>query len=564
MSRSIVRSKINAKYNSGGTGGGSGNSSSGGAYINYYLNGSVSQGTLGGNTYYQMRRVPILGAGTDFNITADGYVAQFITNATDPNQLGIPAGNWTFNLYFSASSAGGSPSFYVELYKYDGTTFTLLASSVATPEGITNGTSIDLYTTNLAVPQTSLSLNDRLAVRIFVTHSGRTITLHTEDNHLCEIITTLSTGIAVYDESTLLSNAATSFNFTGSGVTATNVGDAITVNVPGGGSGTVTSVGLTAGTGISISGTNPITSSGSMTITNTDGASSVTLSSVGGGSSLVNDGTGPSLAIKSISAAGGASLTVNSTQLQINACAPLTILDEGTSLTVAPTSINFLGAGVTATNTGGLVEVTIPGGGSTTPGGVDTNIQFNAASSFGGRNGFTYQYDIGAADQDKFLHQYNIDFATVPYDINFKGSYVPNNIGSAHDQYAGITHWQYQLESGDPATTIYLFDPGLSLGTNLQIYGFKCDYSLLLYTSGGVGSRTGTLVGAWTNDPGNYPATLKDDYVDGELIYNELGKVVFSLSWNSTYHELQMDCTNVLSGKTLFNGVFTIFGSNLA
>jgi hypothetical protein len=52
-----------------------------------------------------------------------------------------------------------------------------------------------LYLTALAVPQTTLALTDRLAVRIYVTHSGRTITLHTENSHLCQIITTFSTGL---------------------------------------------------------------------------------------------------------------------------------------------------------------------------------------------------------------------------------------------------------------------------------------------------------------------------------------------------------------------------------
>jgi hypothetical protein len=71
----------------------------------------------------------------------------------------------------------------------------LIASNSATPEGITNGTAIDLYLTALAVPQTTLALTDRLAVRIYVTHSGRTIKLHTEDNHLSQVITTFSTGL---------------------------------------------------------------------------------------------------------------------------------------------------------------------------------------------------------------------------------------------------------------------------------------------------------------------------------------------------------------------------------
>jgi hypothetical protein len=167
----------------------------GGSSVSYYLNGSVSQGTIGGNAYYEMNKTPVIGTGTDFTINANGYIAQFITDANDPASLLIPAGNWNVEMYFSASSNGGTPSFYVEVYKYNGTTFTLLGTSSATPEGITNGTAIDIYYTSVGIPETVLTITDRLAIRVYVTHSGRTITLHTEDNHLSEIITTFSNGI---------------------------------------------------------------------------------------------------------------------------------------------------------------------------------------------------------------------------------------------------------------------------------------------------------------------------------------------------------------------------------
>ena len=170
-------------------------STGGGASVSYYLNGSVSQGTIGGAAYKQMNGTPVIGAGTDFTINADGYIAQFITDVSDPNKLLIPAGNWNFEIYFSASSNGGSPKFYIELYKYDGATLTLISSNSATPENITGGTSIDLYFTALAVPSTVLLATDRLAVRFYVIHSGRTIKMHTEDSHLSQIITTFSTGL---------------------------------------------------------------------------------------------------------------------------------------------------------------------------------------------------------------------------------------------------------------------------------------------------------------------------------------------------------------------------------
>jgi hypothetical protein len=44
----------------------------------------------------------------------------------------------------------------------------------------------------------------------------------------------------------------------------------------------------------------------------------------------------------------------------------LTVKDEGTNLSTAVTSIDFVGAGVTATNSSGAVTVTIPGGGGST------------------------------------------------------------------------------------------------------------------------------------------------------------------------------------------------------
>ena len=170
-------------------------STGGGASLSFYLNGSVAQGTIGGVAFKEMDRTPILGAGTDFTINANGYIQSFITDANVPNLLEIPAGNWNFETYFSASSNGGSPSFYVELYKWDGATLSLIASNSATPEGITNGTAIDAYFSALAVPQTTLAATDRLAIRIYVTHSGRTIKLHTENSHLCQVITTFSTGL---------------------------------------------------------------------------------------------------------------------------------------------------------------------------------------------------------------------------------------------------------------------------------------------------------------------------------------------------------------------------------
>jgi trimeric autotransporter adhesin len=241
----------------------------GGSSVAYYFNGSVNQGTFGGATYYEMSKTPIFGAGTNFSLNADGYIAQFITDANDPSLLAIPAGSWNIQLYFSTSSAGGSPSYYVELYKYNGTTFTLIASNSANPEGITGGVSTDLYSTSLGVPATTLAVTDRLAMRVYVTHSGRTITLHTEGSTLCEVVTTFSTGLNALNGLT----AQVQYFATGTSGSDFNISSATdthTFNLPsasGSNRGLLTSADWTTFNSkvTSVSGTAPVVSSGGTT-----------------------------------------------------------------------------------------------------------------------------------------------------------------------------------------------------------------------------------------------------------------------------------------------------------
>jgi len=167
----------------------------GGSSVSYYLNGSVASSVAG---YKQMDNNAVIGAGTDFNLTGNGLIAQFLTDVGNPNRIQIPGGGWNFEMFFNSSSNGGNEKFYVELLKYDGTTFTSIASSSTNPEAITGGTATDLYLTSLAVPTTALLVTDRLAVRVYIVDNsaGRTITLHTEDGNLCEIITTFAGGVA--------------------------------------------------------------------------------------------------------------------------------------------------------------------------------------------------------------------------------------------------------------------------------------------------------------------------------------------------------------------------------
>lgn len=184
---------------------------------------------------------------------------------------------------------------------------------------------------------------------------------------------------------------AGSFTVAGAGSASQYIdGTGSLVNFPSLNVGTVTSVGFSAGTGISLSGTNPITSSGTITITNSDPASGVTLTNAGAGASLVNDGTGPSLAIKSLTAGTGISLSTSTTNIGITNSAPdqivsltagtgistsgtypsftitntapnvsISVSDEGTLLTSGVTSFNFVGSVINASNLGSAVTVTV-------------------------------------------------------------------------------------------------------------------------------------------------------------------------------------------------------------
>lgn len=111
-----------------------------------------------------------------------------------------------------------------------------------------------------------------------------------------KVISTMSTNgaVGIKDEGTTVSTGVKNINFVGASVTATASGDDVTVNVSAG-TGTVTSVAATAGTGISVTGS-PITTTGTLNITNTSPDQVVSLT--GAGSTTIT-GTYPSFTISS-------------------------------------------------------------------------------------------------------------------------------------------------------------------------------------------------------------------------------------------------------------------------
>jgi hypothetical protein len=329
----------------------------GGSAVSYYLNGGTNQGSFSGNTYYEMSRTAVLGPDANFSTGTDGYIAQFITDAADPSLLAIPAGNWNFELWFQASSTGGTPSFYVELYKYDGTTFTLVASSSANPENIDGGTATDLYYTALAVPTTVLTTTDRLAIRVYVVTSGRTITLHTQADNLCEIQTTFSTGLTGLNgltaqvQSFATGTSGSDFNI--SSATATH-----TFNLPSASPsvrGALTSTDWTTFNSkvSSVSGTAPVASSGGKTPV-------ISLDSGYGdiqnpyGSKTANfvlaapNGSAGVPTFRAVVAADIPTLNQNTTGTASNVTGTVAIANGGTGATSAQSGMNALAGAVTS------------------------------------------------------------------------------------------------------------------------------------------------------------------------------------------------------------------------
>ena len=173
-----------------------------------------------------------------------------------------------------------------------------------------------------------------------------------------KVISTMSTNgaVGIKDEGTSISTGVKTINFVGAAVTATNSGDDVTVNVSSG-TGTVTSVAATGGTGISISGS-PITTTGTLTITNTAPDQTVVLTA---GTGINTSGTYPSFTI------------ANSAPDQT------VVLTAGTGISTSGTYPNF-----TITNSAPDQTVALTQGGTTTITGTYPNFTISSADQFQG------------------------------------------------------------------------------------------------------------------------------------------------------------------------------------
>lgn len=196
-----------------------------------------------------------------------------------------------------------------------------------------------------------------------------------------KVISTMSTNgaVGIKDEGTSISTGVKTINFVGAAVTATNSGDDVTVNVSAG-TGTVTSVAATAGTGISVTGS-PITTTGTLTITNTAPDQTVALTQ--GGTTTIT-GTYPNFTISSADQFSGTVTSVAATVPNFLSVAGSPITTSGTlaiSYASTPTDGQLLigngtgfsyatltaGDNITITNSAGGITIASSGGGSSSP-----------------------------------------------------------------------------------------------------------------------------------------------------------------------------------------------------
>ena len=206
-----------------------------------------------------------------------------------------------------------------------------------------------------------------------------------------KVISTMSTNgaVGIQDEGTSVSTGVKNINFVGATVTATASGDDVTVNVSAG-TGTVTSVAATAGTGISVTGS-PITTTGTLNITNT--APDQVVSLTGAGSTTIT-GTYPSFTISSsggsgtvtsVAVSGGTTgLTTSggpiTTTGTITLAGTLAVANGGTGVTTSTGTTN-----VVLSNSPTLVSPAL----GTPASGVVTNLTGTASININGTVGAT-------------------------------------------------------------------------------------------------------------------------------------------------------------------------------
>ena len=165
--------------------------------------------------------------------------------------------------------------------------------------------------------------------------------------------------LIVQDEGTQITTTAGTINFVGAGVTASHASGVVTVTVPGLSMVTDRLLGRTTpGSGVP----EEITVGSGLSLTGGTLTAPQQTPQLTGNNRLLGRGTTGAGAAEEITLGTGLAILGGALQ----GTAPLIVQDESSNITTAATTLNFVGAGVTAANASGVVTVTIPGGGGGT------------------------------------------------------------------------------------------------------------------------------------------------------------------------------------------------------
>ncbi len=139
---------------------------------------------------------------------------------------------------------------------------------------------------------------------------------------------------------------------------------------------------------------------------------------------------------------------------------------------------SLVGSGITINSKTSTIELTASGGGSTNPGGSNTQVQFNQNGSFAGDSGFTYDGSGSAFVSSSFtassLQLYNeaTSSQTVDFSVLSNGGTVLKRSGSNPEIFFNrsdgdqVSFMQFQANAGTATGFVDSVSKGLSVGLN--------------------------------------------------------------------------------------------------
>lgn len=160
----------------------------------FFFNGGTSQGVYSTNTYYQLSSVQSTGGAANFQRADSGIITRFMTNVNTPNVTSLVGGTWTFQYYAGITySVEYNPAIYFIVKKYNGTTFTTIATS---GNSVLTSTEVTKYTNTITIPTTVLNSSDRIVIEVWAANVGaRDIDFYTQGTRPAQVTTTMAVDV---------------------------------------------------------------------------------------------------------------------------------------------------------------------------------------------------------------------------------------------------------------------------------------------------------------------------------------------------------------------------------